>query len=68
MIIHQISEIKYKSIIHAHVGKTGDLVMNSVADRESDFWLWQFGPGAEEFDNSVEIQMNQPTQKVGKSC
>ena len=43
---------------------SGSVVLDDLADREPDYWMWHLSPKMDAFDYWLDIQMTQPQGQV----
>ena len=48
-------------------GKTGEVILDDVADRIPIYWLWHGGPDADEMRPWLEINTASPPGQVSKA-
>ena len=45
-------------------GITGKVILDGNADREPNYWIWDYGPGMEECKDYAYVDMNNEADKV----
>ena len=43
---------------------SGNVLIDSNADRKPDYWVWEYGAGMEEFQYWTDIRMTEPDGHV----